>query len=120
MQIEMQYNLQCGANFSTSLFEENPFVPKMKTLMPDDEDKEPVAKAGQPAGAPPVPAVLAPGQDLLQELARPCEETVVRTDTTAAYTGFASSRSDTWDSLRQLHPKIQEGTPFVAMPDGQL
>ena len=58
-------------------------MPKMKTLMPDDEDKDPVAKADQPAGAQPVPAVPAPGQDLLQELAQPCEEPLVHTDGTA-------------------------------------
>jgi hypothetical protein len=93
-------------------------MPKMKMLMPDDED--PVAKADQPAGVLPVRAVPAPGQDLLQELARLCEEPVVRTDGTAPYLGFASPRSATWDPLRQLHPKLQEGTPFVSLPDGQF
>jgi hypothetical protein len=92
----------------------------MKSLMPDDEDKEPVAKADRPAGAEPVPAVPAPRQDLLEELARPCEESLVRTDGTAPYVGFAGPRSATWEALRQLYPRIQEGTPFVSLPDGQF
>ena len=96
-------------------------MPKMKTLMPDDEapDRDPRRDGGGRGGRGP-PGVPVPEHDLLRELARPCEETVVRTDTTAAYVGFASSRSATWDSLRQLHPKIQEGTPFVGMSDGQF
>jgi hypothetical protein len=88
---------------------------KMKTLMSDDEPTG-TAPGDAPAGAP----LAVPGWDLLRELARPWEERVVRTDTSAPYVGFASSRSDTWDSLRQLHPKTQEGTPFVSMPDGQF
>ena len=96
-------------------------MPKMKTLMTDEESPspEPVApKAAEPdeAGL----GALVPEHDLLQELARPCEEPLVRTDGTAPYVGFASSRSATWDSLRQLHPRIQEGTPFVSLPDGQF
>ena len=96
-------------------------MPRMKTLMPDEESPspEPVApKVAEPdeAGL----GALVPEHDLLQELARPCEEPLVRTDGTAPYVGFASSRSATWDSLRQLHPKIQEGTPFVSLPDGQF
>jgi hypothetical protein len=93
----------------------------MKTLMPDEESPspEPVApKVAEPdeagLGAP------VPEHDLLRELARPCEEPVVRTDSTAPYIGFASSRSATWDSLRQLYPKIQEGTPFVGTSERQF
>jgi hypothetical protein len=56
--------------------------------------------------------------DWLQELARPCNESVVRTDSFAPYIGFASPRSQTWEPLRQLFPKITEGTPFVGMPGG--
>jgi hypothetical protein len=93
----------------------------MKTLMPDDEplNSEPVVpKVAEPNEA----GLGAPvaQHDLLRELARPCEEPVVRTDSTAPYVGFASSKSATWDSLRQLLPKIQEGTPFVGMPEGQF
>jgi hypothetical protein len=93
----------------------------MKTLMPDDEP---------PSSEPVVPKVAEPNeaglgapvaqQELLRELSCPCKETVVRTDSTARYVGFASSKSATWDSLRQLHPKIQEGAPFIGLSDGQL
>ena len=56
--------------------------------------------------------------DWLQELARPCDESVVRTDSSAPYIGFASPRSQTWELLRQLFPKITEATPFVGKPGG--
>jgi hypothetical protein len=93
----------------------------MRRLMPDEESPSPEPVA--PRAAEPDEAGLGapvPEHDLLRELAHPCEDTVVRTDTTAPYVGFASPRSATWDPLRQLLPKIQEGTPFVGMPDGQF
>ena len=95
-------------------------MPKMKTLMSDEDTTPGLAgpNLGEPAGA--RPGELEPKDDLLRELARPCVEPVVLTDTTAPYIGFASSRSGTWEPLRQLHPKIQEGTPFIGMSDGQF
>jgi hypothetical protein len=56
--------------------------------------------------------------DWLQELARPCDESVVRTDSFVPYIGFASPRSQSWEPLRQLFPKLMEATPFVGMPGG--
>jgi hypothetical protein len=95
-------------------------MPKMKTLMADDDAPEPGPGTPQ-VGAPiPVrPEDPVPEHDLLQELAIPCEETVVRTDGAAPYVGFASPRSATWEPLRQIHPKIKDGTPFLGMSDGQ-
>jgi hypothetical protein len=93
----------------------------MKTLMHDDG--EPTAKpAGSEGGATAEtrPEAPVPEHELLRELARPCDEPVVRTDTTAPYVGFASARSATWESLRQLHSMIKEGVPFVGLLDGQF
>jgi hypothetical protein len=80
-----------------------------------DASNEPVGEADKVTAG-----LLASTDDWLQELARPCDETVVRTDSSAPYIGFASPRSQSWEPLRQLFPKITEATPFVGMPGGDF
>src|SRR4051812_46623876 len=98
-------------------------MPKMKTLMPDDEAPGPDGPAEDVACVPARATTAVAGgpvadQEWLRELARPCEEPVVRTDSRAPYVGFASARAATWEPLRQLNPKVHEGDPFVAGSDG--
>jgi hypothetical protein len=109
--------------FDIPISEETRFMARMKTLMADDDEPEP--EPGTPQDGAPVPAPVragdpGPGHDLLRELARPCDEPLVRTDSAAPYVGFASSKAATWDRLRQLYPKIPEGAPFLGMPGGQF
>jgi hypothetical protein len=77
-----------------------------------DASNEPVGEADKVTAG--LPALT---YDWLQELARPCDETVVRTDS-VPYVGFASKRAQSWKSLQQLFPTIMEATPFVGMPGG--
>ena len=91
-------------------------MPKMRTLMPDEEAPDPApvgTEGGEAAEARPiVPVPAQDWHDWLQELARPCEEPVVRTDTTAPYIGFASSRSPTWDFAPAAPPQGPGGRPL--------
>jgi hypothetical protein len=81
----------------------------------EPNDQNPPADLPHEAAS--VPAL---NEDRFKELAQPCEETVVLTDGSAPYNGFASKRSKTWESLLQLHSKIKEGTPFIGFPGGQF
>jgi hypothetical protein len=91
---------------------------KMKNLVPAEYAG--YQAPTDPKHSTPLPAMPERAQDLLRELEQPCNEPVVLTDGSAPYVKFASSKSDDWNALRQLHPQVQEGTPYLVHADNQL